>query len=46
MTLAELNGGVGGTSRKTKGRHGHKIASRGEDGSDGNNSAPVGAKKP
>jgi hypothetical protein len=45
-TLAELEGGVGGTSRKTKGGHGHKIASRGEDGSDGNNSAPVGAKKP
>jgi hypothetical protein len=45
-TPAELKGRVGGTSRKTKGGHGHKIASRGEDGSDGNDSAPGGAKKP
>jgi hypothetical protein len=44
-TPAELNGGVDGTSRKTKGGHGHKIASRGEDGSDSDDSAPVGAKK-
>ncbi len=46
MTPVELNGGVGGTSRKTKGGHDHKIASHGEDGSDGDDSAPVGAKKP
>jgi hypothetical protein len=46
VTPAELDGGVGGTSCKTKGGHSRKIASRGEDGSDGNNSAPVGAKKP
>jgi hypothetical protein len=45
-TLAELDGEVDRTSRKTKSGHGHKIASRGEDGSDGNDSAPVGAKKP
>jgi hypothetical protein len=45
-TPAKLDGGVGGTSHKTKGGHGHKIASRGEDGLDGDNSAPVGAKKP
>ncbi len=45
-TLAELDGKVGGTSCKTKGGHGHKITSRGEDGSDGDNSAPVGKKNP
>ncbi len=31
---------------KTKGGHGLKIASRGEDGSDGNDSALLGTKKP
>jgi hypothetical protein len=44
--MAKLDGGVGGTSCKTKGGHGHKIASCSEDGSDGNDSAPVGANKP
>jgi hypothetical protein len=45
-TLAKLDGGGGGISCKTKGGHGHMITSRGEDGLDGNDSAPVGAKKP
>jgi hypothetical protein len=45
-TPAKLDSEVGRTSCETKGGHGHKIASCGEDGSDGNNSAPVGAKKP
>ncbi len=45
-TLAKIDGEVGGTSCKTKGKHGHKIVSRGEDGSDGNDSAPVGKKNP